>query len=76
MNSVPSANAAITPSCNQFIADFLQFEQRNFHKGKIRPQCSHEEIIRAASLPGSRSTVSHDACQLLMIQSASAVQFH
>jgi hypothetical protein len=76
MKSVPSANAASTPSCSQFIADFLQFEQRNFHKGKIRPQCSHEEIIRAASLLSSRLTVPHHARQLLMIQGAPAVQFH
>ncbi len=76
MNSVPRANAAITPSCNQFIADFLQFEQRNFQRGKIRPQCSQEEIIKAVSLLSSRITVPHDARQLLMIQGAPAVQFH
>lgn len=76
MKSVPRANAAITPSCSQFIADFLQFEQRSFQNGKIRPQCSHEEIITAVSLLSSRMTVPHDARQLLMIQGASAVQFH
>jgi len=38
MKRVPSANTAITASCSQFIADFLQFEQRIFQKGKIRPQ--------------------------------------
>jgi hypothetical protein len=36
--SVGSATAPITASCSQFIADFLQFEQRNFQKGKMRPQ--------------------------------------
>jgi hypothetical protein len=46
IKSVPSANAASTPSWSQFIADFLQFEQRNFQSGKILPQCSHEEIIK------------------------------
>jgi hypothetical protein len=29
---------AMTANWSQFIADFLQFEQRNFHKGKILPQ--------------------------------------
>lgn len=29
---------AMTTNCSQFIADFLQFEQRNFQKGKILPQ--------------------------------------
>ena len=75
MKSVPRANAASTPSCSQFMADFLQFEQRNFQSGKILPQCSHEEIIKV-SLLSSRITVAHDARQLLAIQGASAVQFH
>jgi hypothetical protein len=58
---VPRANPAITINCSQFIADFLQFEQRNFQKGKILPQWSHEEIIRAVSLGSSRITVPHHA---------------
>ena len=76
MKRVPSANAAITPSCSQFIADFLQFEQRNFQKGKILPQCSHEEIIRAVFLGSSRITVPHHARQFRDVQRSSAAQFH
>ena len=45
MKSAGNTTTAMARICSQFMADFLQFGQRIFHKGKILPQWSHEEII-------------------------------